>query len=163
VNVYDYALGSVVFVETSNRQVMLNKQRMKIAVMHIGFAVISVGLMLMILGIDVGGIDASGASQGGGISVAVKIASTGVLVFVIGASMATIGGILGNDYKSVGIPSFEGSTEERPPPPDTSAAEAQSRRTRFLEAAVDWCKSAYREETQRTQACIDQAAKDLVK
>lgn len=47
----DYALYSLLYVEHANQKTMLNKQVMKPTIVLIGFAVISVGMMLIILGI----------------------------------------------------------------------------------------------------------------
>lgn len=107
----DYTLYALVFVETSNRKVMLNKQMMKMAVIQIGFAVISVGMLLLLLGIDAGGIDLDGEHKALGAKLNLKIASTGVVVFVIGATMAALGGLLINQYKTIDIPRFGGTTE----------------------------------------------------
>jgi hypothetical protein len=56
----DYALLSIAMVEASNQRTMLTKQRMKMSVMHIGFAVISLGLMMLVMGLEAGGIDVGG-------------------------------------------------------------------------------------------------------
>lgn len=55
VSANDYVLYSLMFVEQSNQRTMLNKQSMKLTIIHIGLAVISVGMMFIILGINDGG------------------------------------------------------------------------------------------------------------
>ena len=83
---------------------MINKQIMKVTIMQIGFAVISVGMMFIVLGINDGG--ASGGAEVSGFKFDFKSGSTGVVVFVVGALMATAGGVLKNDYNTVPIPEF---------------------------------------------------------
>ena len=104
----DYSLYAVVFLELGNRQMMLNKQRMKTATIQIGFAVAFVGIMLLILSIDSGGIEAGG-SAGSGLSFNVKTTSTGAAVFVLGAAMSAAGALVPNEYKTVAVPGY--STE----------------------------------------------------
>lgn len=104
----DYALFSLLYVEHANQKTMINKQVMKTSVMHIGFAVISIGMMLIIFGIQGGG---EGGAQGTfsvqDITFDFKTGSTGVAVFCVGALMATLGGVLKNEYTTSTIPSFE--------------------------------------------------------
>jgi len=100
----DYVMLSLMLAEHANQKTMVNKQVMKVAVIEIGFAVISLGIMFIILGINDGGIAASGEVSGSKFDV--KTGSTGVAVFVIGAVMATVGGVLKNDYATVPLPNF---------------------------------------------------------
>lgn len=100
----DYGLASLLAAEHTNQAVVINKQVMKVAIMQVGFAVISLGLMLIVLGITDGG--GHGKLGLGELSFDFKTGSTGVLVFVIGAAMATAGGVLKNDYKTVPIPTY---------------------------------------------------------
>jgi hypothetical protein len=100
----DYALFSLLNSEHANLKTMTNKQIMKVAIMQIGFAVTSLGMMFIVLGINDGG--ASGGTEVSGIKFDFKSESTGVVVFVIGALMATAGGVLKNDYNTVPIPEF---------------------------------------------------------
>src|SRR5437667_7580299 len=51
----DYALFSLLFSEHMNQRVMGHKQVLKAVVMQIGFAVASVGLMFIVLGVSEGG------------------------------------------------------------------------------------------------------------
>jgi hypothetical protein len=111
----DYALLLVTHLEASNQRIVSNKNRMKIAVMHIGFAVCCVGLLFVVLGIDAGGFEIGTAKEMGGVNV--KIASSGVAVFVLGGAMAAAGGLLPNRYSTLGVPGFiekgyGGSTEQ---------------------------------------------------
>jgi len=100
----DYALFSLLYTEHANQKTMINKQIMKVAIMQIGFAVISVGMMLIILGFNDGG--AAGGAEVSGVKFDFKSGSTGVVVFLAGALMATTGGVLKNDYNTVPIPEF---------------------------------------------------------
>ena len=56
-NANDYALFSLLYTEHANQKTMINKQIMKVSVMQIGFSVISIGMMLIVLGINAGGIE----------------------------------------------------------------------------------------------------------
>jgi len=101
----DYALLSISLMEASNQRTMLVKQRMKISVMHIGFAVISFGLMLLVLGLEAGGVDiAATATQGSSINL--KTTSTSVTAVLLGAAMAAAGALVPNQYTTVSIPSY---------------------------------------------------------
>ena len=103
----DYALFSLLYVEHANQKTMINKQIMKVAIVHIGFAVISIGMMLIILGINDSGME--GKASANGIDFDFKTGSTGVAVFVIGAIMSTAGGVLKNDYQTSEIPMYSGT------------------------------------------------------
>ena len=100
----DYALFSQVYAETANQRVLTNKQVIKVAVMQIGFAAISLGLMFVILGINDGGGDSKISFLD--VKLDFRTASTGALVFVVGAAMATAGGVLRNEYTTVGAPQY---------------------------------------------------------
>lgn len=100
----DYYLFSLIYTEHANQNTMVNKQTMKVSIMQIGFAVISIGMMFIVLGIDAGG--AEGTSDIAGVKINFKTASTGVVVFVAGTTMATLGGVLKNDYGTVPIPKY---------------------------------------------------------
>ena len=100
----DYALFSLMYVEHANQKTMINKQVMKATIVHTGFAVISIGMMLIILGINEGGIE--GSAEANALKFDFKTGSTGVGVFVIGALMATVGGVLKNDYSTSKIPMY---------------------------------------------------------
>lgn len=103
----DYALYSLLYVEHANQKTMINKQVMKSTVVYIGFAVISVGMMLIILGIkEDGASGAEAAIEANGVKFDFKTGSTGVAMFCVGAIMATIGGVLKNDYQTAEIPSY---------------------------------------------------------
>jgi len=104
----DYALYSLIYVEHANQKTMINKQVMKSAIVNIGFAVISVGMMLIILGINEGsrsGAEASADIQG--VKFDFKTGSTGVAMFIVGAIMSTVGGVLKNEYQTSEIPKYE--------------------------------------------------------
>ncbi|WP_156168162.1 hypothetical protein [Grimontia sp. AD028] len=103
-NANDYAFISLVFVESSNQKTMINKQVMKVAIINIGFAVISIGMMMIILGINDGG--ASGKGGFGDIVFDFRTGSTGIVVFVIGATMATLGAVMKNEYQTAGVPGY---------------------------------------------------------
>lgn len=100
----DFRMFALLFTENANQKTMINKQVMKVSIMQIGFSVMSLGLMFVVLGINDGGANATGSFMG--VQIDIKKASTGVLVFLIGAGMATAGGVLKNDYSTVKIPMF---------------------------------------------------------
>jgi len=100
----DYALLSVLAAENANQKTMINKQVMKLAVIQIGFAVISIGLLFVVLGFNDGGLKLSG--QGSELSFNVMTGSTGLAAIIIGASMSTLGGVLKNDYQTVEVPRY---------------------------------------------------------
>jgi len=106
----DYALFSLMFVEHGNQRTMINKQRTKTAVVNIGFAVLSIGMMLIILGFE--GRKDQNMDAGvafGELKFNLKTGSAGIGIFVIGAMIATLGGVLKNDYQTSQIPQFEGT------------------------------------------------------
>ena len=100
----DYALFALLYTEHANQKTMINKQVMKISVMQLGFAVVSLGMMLILLGFNDGGATANASISE--IKFDFKSGSSGIVVFVIGALMATAGGVLKNDYGTVPIPDF---------------------------------------------------------
>lgn len=100
----DYALFSQMFAENINQTIITNKQIIKVVVIEIGFAAMSLGLMFVMLGVSDGG--GEGRVTWGGVSVDLKTASTGALVFLVGAAMATAGGVLKNEYKSMPQPQY---------------------------------------------------------
>lgn len=104
VSANDYILYSLMFVEQSNQRTMLNKQTLKVAIIHIGLAVMSVGMMFIILGISDGGGESVGETSG--IKLSFKTTSSGIAVFVAGALMAAGGALINNLYVTASIPGF---------------------------------------------------------
>ncbi|GAB2923013.1 hypothetical protein [Rheinheimera gaetbuli] len=100
----DYALYSVIIAEQANQKTMINKQVMKVAVIQIGFSVISIGLLFVVLGFNDGGFEAFGS--GAGFSFDVKTGASGLAAIIIGASMSTLGGVLKNEYWTVKPPDY---------------------------------------------------------
>jgi hypothetical protein len=103
-DVNDYIMSSHLIAEGVNQAVMVNKQTMKAVVMQVGFAVASVGLMFILLGITDGG--AEGGLEHGLGKINFKTSSTGAIVFVTGAAMVAGGGLLRNDYKTLSVPNY---------------------------------------------------------
>jgi hypothetical protein len=118
----DYALYSEMFAENVNQTIITNKQIIKVVVIEIGFAAMSLGLMFVMLGFNDGGGSAGG--EGAGIKIDFKTASTGTLVFLMGAGMATAGGVLKNEYKSVPVPAYIVTGPSGPSPAETDSLEA---------------------------------------
>ncbi|MDF7657791.1 hypothetical protein PUG81_02320 [Erwiniaceae bacterium L1_54_6] len=100
----DYKFVSMVYLENKNYTVMLKKQVMKIIIMQIGYATMSVGLMLIVLGFK----DQEHVLSGGwrDIKIDFKTGSTGAAVVVVGAIMATLGGVLKNEYSNNPLPDY---------------------------------------------------------
>lgn len=104
----DYALIALADSERANLAVMINKQVMKLVVVYMGFAVMSFAMMFIVLGFTDAPVSASGTVSGVGFSM--QFGSIGAAVFVLGAAMAAGGGLLRNDYRTVGLPAFQGSS-----------------------------------------------------
>lgn len=103
----DYALIALADSERANLAVMINKQVMKLVIVYMGFAVMSFAMMFIVLGITDGPVLASGAASG--FKFSLQFGSIGAAVFVLGAAMSAGGGLLRNDYHTVGLPGFLGS------------------------------------------------------
>ncbi len=82
---------------------MLNKQSMKLTIIHIGLAVISVGMMFIILGINDGG--GEGGVKLSGIDFNFKTVSSGLAIFIAGALMAS-GALINNIYTTAAVPGY---------------------------------------------------------
>lgn len=102
----DYALIALADSERANLSVMVNKQVMKIIVIYMGFAVMSFAMMFIVLGFTDSPVAATG--EGAGFKLDVNFGSIGAAVFVVGAAMAAGGGLLRNEYHTVGLPQFQG-------------------------------------------------------
>lgn len=100
----DYALLALADSERANLAVTINKQVMKIVVIYMGFAVMSFGIMFIVLGFTDGPVRLDGA--GAGMTLNVQFSSVGAAVFVLGAAMSAGGGLLRNEYRTVGLPQF---------------------------------------------------------
>lgn len=112
-DVNDYALYSLLYTEQANLKTMLNKQQMKISIVCIGFAVISIGLMMIILGITASeGVEINAKAKLLEFEFDLKTSSVGAAIFVIGAIMATLGGVLKNEYQTSSIPSYSSSGKD---------------------------------------------------
>lgn len=102
----DYRLVSQVLAESANQRTMINKQAMKISAMNVGFATISLGIMLILLGVK-------GEEQMSATVLSATIdfrkVSTGALIFSVGAAITSAAALLPNQYSTVGMPAFSGS------------------------------------------------------
>ncbi|MBV8659160.1 MAG: hypothetical protein JO142_15170 [Burkholderiales bacterium] len=110
----DYALYGMMYVESSGRRVVSIRQAMKISVIQIGLAVISIGIMLIMLGIDAGGVEVKvegGTQTVPKLAVDIKTASSGVAVFIVGATMSMLGGLIKNEYQAASVPGFLGTSD----------------------------------------------------
>ena len=111
VSANDYALIALADSERANLAVMVNKHVMKIIVIYMGFAVMSFAMMFIVLGFTDSPVAASG--EGAGLKLDLKFGSIGAAVFVVGAAMAAGGGLLRNDYHTVGLPQFQPVVSDR--------------------------------------------------
>lgn len=109
----DYVLLSWVYGEYANEKTMVNKQIMKVTIINIGLAVLSIGLMLIILGINDGGGELSAAS--GDFKFDFKTGSTGALILFLGSGMALAGGTMKNDFAVGELPVYEGTAHASMP------------------------------------------------
>lgn len=105
-NPNDYALLAMLSAESANQKTMINKQIMKVTVVQIGFAVISIGMLFVVLGFNEGG--AEGGASNGVVSFNFKTGSSGLAAIIVGAAMATLGGVLNNAFSTVQVPMFSG-------------------------------------------------------
>ncbi|MCF2845816.1 hypothetical protein NH514_00305 [Pseudoalteromonas sp. ACER1] len=103
-----YALASYLFSSAINQNTLINKQIMKTVAIHIGFSVISFGVLFIILGINQGSISASGTFANS-TSIDFKSGSMGVGVILIGGVMVTTAAIHTNEYTGVSIPAYKPS------------------------------------------------------
>lgn len=146
----DYSLFSLMLVEANNLKSIINKQHMKNTVMHIGYATISLGLSLILLGIkeENGGGEARIAASA--ITFDVKTGSTGAYVFVIGAIMATIGGSLPNKYQGSTIPLFDKTVDKK------TLIQFQQIYTKGTRAQVafDQCTRKTNEDVSAVEKCL---------
>lgn len=99
----DYRLASQVLAESANQRAMVNKQAMKVSAMHVGFATISLGIMMILLGVK--GEEQAGVKV---LSAAIDFrkVSTGALIFSVGAAITAAAALLPNYYSTVGMPVF---------------------------------------------------------
>ena len=100
----DYVLLTALYLEQTNMKTFISKQLMKTIVIHLGFAVMSIGLCFIIMGINEGGMQAG--TDGGPMNFNFTIGSTGLAAFVIGAAMASGGGLLSNEYKTIEVSGY---------------------------------------------------------
>jgi hypothetical protein len=93
--------------------------------------------MFIVLGIEAGGAEAT--AQGLSVTVNFKSASTGLVTFVVGSALATIGGVLPNDYTTAPIPSFAIA--------NSTSTDKTSANDQAIAAFRD-CKLKYQEESK---------------
>lgn len=102
----DYRLASQVLAESANQRTMINKQAMKISAMNVGFATISLGIMMISLGVK-------GEQQMSATVLSATVdfrkVSTGALIFIVGAAITSAAALLPNQYSTVGMPAFGGN------------------------------------------------------
>lgn len=102
---YDYGITSIIYMEKQAHKIFIHKQIMKIASMYIGYAVLSIGVMMLFLGIETKSQnDINGNFMG--LTFNIKSGSGGIIVFLLGAIMIIIPGSINNKYQTPGIPAF---------------------------------------------------------
>ena len=108
----DYYMLSLFYLEDSLQRSLANKQQMKVAAMHIGFALMSLGLMFIILGFkDHGGSGVDTKASYGDFEIDLKTGSTGLVVVLIGALISAGGALIPNKYTANTGPQFSSVTE----------------------------------------------------
>ena len=137
----DYRIAGQVLAESANQRAMINKQAMKVSAMYVGMATISLGIMLIMLGIK-------GSEEltvnGHGVTVDFKKVSTGAAVFVMGASLTALAAVLPNAYATVSLPAYTYAAPASPAGlPDTGD-----------EAA---CKRWYARDSAGLMVCLKEA------
>ncbi len=100
----DYALFSLLYIEHANQKIMVNKQTIKLSVILIGVAVISIGIMMIILNINVGGME--GHVKVNGFKFGFNTATTGVAFFIVGVLMIIIPGLIKHEYQTASVPTY---------------------------------------------------------
>lgn len=106
----DYVLFAALSIERSNEDITMHRQAMMAAIIQLGLAVISLGIMLLFLGIGDAGLDA--IVDGAGFKFDFKTGSAGIAVFVVGALMSTTGAVLKGEFKTIDIPTFSSGIAE---------------------------------------------------
>lgn len=138
----DYMLASQVLAESASQRTMINKQVMKASAMHVGFATMSLGLMLVLLGFrEYQQLQVSG----GGITVDMRRVTSGALVFVAGSAMTAVAALVPNEYRTVapfylGVESTQSATA-----PET-----------VLDDYTRRCAKTYQEGTKSFADCLHQ-------
>lgn len=108
---YDYGTFSTIYMEKQTHDIFVNKQTMKIAAMYIGYAVLSVGIMMLFLGIETKEQqDINGNFMG--LTFNIKSGSAGVIIFLFGAIMVIIPGSINNKYQTPGFPAYSSATSQ---------------------------------------------------
>lgn len=138
----DYAFATTVYLESSNEYVMESKLRTKQVVVTIGFAVMSLGLALLLLGIDGGGFEGEVAGTGPA-TIKLKAVSSGITVFLLGAALSGGGAFISNAYGTVGGPSYVSESDGAGPPRDDG-----------LRAQLDLCVRADPTDAARQDECL---------
>ena len=94
----DYMLASQIVAESASQRTMINKQVMKASAMHVGFATMSLGLMLVLLGFKE---YQQAQVSAGGITVDLRRVTSGALVFLAGSAMTAAAALTPNEYRTV--------------------------------------------------------------
>ena len=144
----DYALVALADSERANLAVMVNKQIMKLVVIYMGFAVMSFAIMFVVLGFTEGPISIVGSN--GGNSLEAKFETIGAAVFVTGAVMSAAGGLMKNEYQTVGLPNFAGEQV------GNNGPDRHSEIRSFVEICLDL------ENQARAAECVDAGIADYV-
>jgi hypothetical protein len=107
----DYAMVALADSERANLVITVNKQIMKLVVIYLGFSVMSFAMMFIVLGFTDAPVAVAG--EGAGLKLDFKFGSIGAAVFVVGAAMSAGGGLIPNEYRTVGVPAFIALTKQQ--------------------------------------------------
>lgn len=102
-NTDDYRLASQVIAESASQRAMVNKQVMKATAMQVGVATMSVGLMLVLLGVRE---RHTVSLKFAGFTLDLPQVTTGALVFVAGGAITGAAALMPNSYRTVAVPLF---------------------------------------------------------
>lgn len=140
----DYMLASQIVAESASQRTMINKQVMKASAMHVGFATMSLGLMLVLLGFKE---YQQAQVTAGGITVDLRRVTSGALVFLAGSAMTAAAALTPNEYRTVSPFYF---SVENPSGAEAPAARAADDYTR---PCINWHPTG----SDALANCLDQA------
>lgn len=101
----DYIIATMAYLERSNSLISEKRQNARQSLMGIGLAIMSIGLAFLLFSVDGGGIEGEGKFSE--IGVQLKIASSGVVIFLLGGGLAAGAGLLRYDYGTVAQPGYQ--------------------------------------------------------
>lgn len=139
----DYMLASQVLAESASQRTMINKQVMKASAMHVGFATMSLGMMLVLLGFKE--YQQRFLVSAGGFTIDLRRVTSGALVFVAGSAMTAAAALVPNEYRTVAPFYFGVESTQSAAAPET-----------VLDDYTRRCAKTYQEGTKSFADCLHQ-------